>query len=78
MVRTQIRLTEEQMQALRRLSSVQGRSMAELVRAGVDRILKETTHSAAAQRFLNAAGRFNSRLGDVSENHDRYLAEDFG
>lgn len=77
MVRTQIQLTEEQMQALRQLSAEKGQSVAELVRTGVDQMLRDTNRKARAQRFLDAAGKFNSGLGDVSENHDKYLAEDF-
>jgi hypothetical protein len=34
----------------------------------VDQMLKETSRAARAQRFLNAAGKFNSGLGDMSRN----------
>ena len=77
MVRTQIQLTEEQMQALRVLSAEQGRSTAELVRTGVDRVLQESTREMRVKRLLSVVGKFNSGLKDVSENHDKYLTEDF-
>lgn len=65
------------MQALRQLSAERGRSIADLVRKSVDDMLKESSRESRAQRFLNAAGKFNSGLTDVSQNHDKYLAEDF-
>ena len=77
MVRTQIQLTEEQMQALRQLSAEQGRSVAELVRTGVDHVLRESTREIRVKRFLSAVGKFNSGLKDIARNHDKYLDEDF-
>jgi hypothetical protein len=76
MVRTRIQLTEEQMRALRRLSAEQGRSVAELVRKGVDHVLQESTREIRVKRFLSAVGKFNTGLGDLARNHDKYLAED--
>lgn len=77
MIRTQIQLTEEQLSALRKLSAEQGRSVADLIRNSVDHMLADSGREARGQRFLDAAGRFHSSAGDVSENHDKYLAEDF-
>jgi hypothetical protein len=65
------------MQALRQLSAEQGRSVAELVRSGVDQMLKETSREIRVKRLLSAVGKYNSGLTDVSRNHDKYLAEDF-
>jgi Arc/MetJ-type ribon-helix-helix transcriptional regulator len=77
MVRTQIRLTAEQIEALRRLGVQRHRSMAELIRESVDQMLERSDRAARAQRFLKVAGQFSSDLHDVSVNHDKYLAEDF-
>ena len=41
MVRTQIQLTEEQAEGLKRLAAERGVSMAELVRQSVQRLLEE-------------------------------------
>jgi hypothetical protein len=76
-LRTQVQFTEEQRQALRRLSAQQGRSIAELVRTDVEHVLRESDREVRARRFLKAVGKPNSGLGDVSRNHDKYLAEDF-
>ena len=76
MASVEIQFTEDQMQSLRWLSSKEGRSIEELVRAGVDRMLKDD-YELRAQRMLNAVGKFRAGISDIAENHDKYLAEDF-
>ncbi len=78
MVRTQVQLAEDQLEALRRLSAESGRSIAELVRLGVQLYLSSQQGLNADEqvgRALAAVGRFSSGAKDVSANHDRYLAE---
>jgi len=80
MVRTQIQLTEGQIQALRELSTSTGRSIADLVRQGVDSYLNTQPAPRPApqmERALRVAGRFSSGASDVSAHHDRYLAQAF-
>jgi len=77
MIRTQISLTEEQMAALRRMARQRRVSMASLVRGAVDAELERGATEAAWDRAMRAAGAFDSRLGDVAERHDDYLAQDF-
>jgi hypothetical protein len=65
---------------LRRLAAEDGKSLAELVRSGVELYLstRQTLGQAdRTERARRAAGRFHSGLKDVSRNHDRYLAEAF-
>jgi hypothetical protein len=81
MIRTQVQLTEEQMAALKRQAAASGRSVADLVREGVDLFLRSGNAPSEKQRqarALEAAGRFASGLRDVSTNHDRHLAEAYG
>lgn len=81
MVRTHVRLTEPQIEALRRLSAATGQSIAELIRQGVDQIVAVNRQPSPAERRERAkqvAGRFRSGQTDVSANHDRRLAEIFG
>ena len=75
MVRTQIQLTEEQASGLKDLSTRRGVSMAELVREGVERILKENRQEELWQRSFQLVGSFTDTASDVSENHDHYLEE---
>ncbi len=77
MIRTQIQLTEEQAQALRRLAAERGVSIAELVRQAVDRVLADRPEAALRARLVASLGGFHSGRSDISEEHDRYLAEAF-
>jgi predicted DNA-binding protein len=80
MVRTQIRLEERQLEALRRFSSETGRSIAELVREGVNLYLrsqKRPSREEQIRRARAAPGKFASGKKDASARHDQYLAEAF-
>jgi len=80
MIRTQVQLTEEQMAALRQISADTGRSMADLVREGVDLYLGsrlQPSREELVRRALSIVGKYSSGLTDIGRNHDRYLAEDF-
>jgi len=78
MVRTQVQLTGQQIGELRKLSLSTGRSVADLVRQGVDSLLQAKSTSRPAlqvERALRIAGKFSSGSTDVSTHHDRYFAE---
>lgn len=78
MVRTQIQLTNEQYESLKRMAKMEGIPMAELVRRGVDKILKSSvaiSEEELRQGALEIAGRFHSGKKDLSDKHDDYLAE---
>jgi predicted DNA-binding protein len=77
MVRTQIQLTDEQAQRLRRLAAERGVSMAALVRDGVERVLADDNRAELWRRALSVVGKYRDVEGakDVAENHDRYLEE---
>jgi len=80
MIRTQIQLTESQLKKLRQASSASGRSIADLVREGVELYLATRSAPSREERVRRAvavAGRFSSGSSDVSSNHDRYLSEAF-
>ncbi len=80
MVRTQIQLTERQAAFLRVRAAAEGVSMAELIRKYIDNVQKSALVTEAASRMQRAgaiAGQFRSGRGDLSESHDKYLAEDY-
>jgi hypothetical protein len=80
MIRTQVQLTERQLEALRHASATTGRSIADLIRQGVDQYLAGTSELGREERIeraIKVAGKFSSGRTDVSANHDRYLAEAF-
>lgn len=68
------------MGALRRLAQEEGRSIADLVREGVDIYLRSQhgpSREERVRRALHVVGKFASGCSDVSAEHDRYLAEAF-
>jgi Arc/MetJ-type ribon-helix-helix transcriptional regulator len=79
MVRTQVQLTEEQLEKLRRISAENGKSVAELVRLGVELYLssnRKPDQRELRERALRAAGRFSSGAPNtVARDHDEHLAE---
>lgn len=80
MVRTQIQLTEEQANALKKLASSRHLSIAELIRQAVDTIIKSNVvidTEERRKRAMDIVGRFSSGKHDISREHDKYLAEAF-
>ena len=80
LLRTQVQLTERQIRALRRLSAKSGRSIADLIRQGIDQYLasgREPTREERMERAIRVAGMFASGVTDVSADHDRHLADAF-
>lgn len=78
MIRTQIQLTEEQANALRKRAKEEQRSLADLIRCSVDDYLarpRRAGHQARYRRALDVIGKYDSRRHDVSSRHDAYLSE---
>lgn len=80
MVRTQIQLTDEQMEALRALSAFEKKPLAELIRRSVQNFLDQASsrESIKRQNALRVIGKFSSKADDGGTNHDKYLADGFG
>ena len=77
MVRTQVQLTREQAQGLKRLAETQGVSMAEIIRGCVEERLRQPeglTQEEIKQRLMAIAGGFHGP-SDLAERHDDYAAE---
>jgi len=78
MIRSQVQLTEAQLEALKELAARRGVSVAYLVRQGIDELIRAASTTTAEERrhrAIAAAGRFSSDRDDVSVRHDDYLAE---
>jgi len=78
MVRTQIQLTREQFEAVKRMAASRNISSAEVIRQAIEALVKSRRVLDEGQkrsRALKAAGAFRSGTHDVSKNHDAYLAE---
>jgi hypothetical protein len=75
-----IQLTSEQEEALRRVAEMRQKTVEDIIAEWVQRLLEESADNHwgnRRSRALNAVGRFRSGKRDVSEKHDKYLAEAF-
>lgn len=78
MVRTQIQLTREQFEAVKRMAASRNLSSAEVIRQAIEAMLKSRGGLEEGQkrsRAFKAVGAFGSGMHDVSKKHDAYLAE---
>ena len=80
MIRTQIQITSEQAEWIRKFAAREHISMSDIIRRGIDTYIqynKASQFEQSRKRALNAMGRFHSKHKDVATNHDKYLAEAF-
>lgn len=78
MHRIQIQLTVEQERALKEMARLRDTSISALVREGIDGLLapERVRDDVSRKRALALIGMFDSKgPGDVSEQHDRYIAD---
>jgi hypothetical protein len=78
MVRTQIQLTTEQSEAVRRLARERGVSAAEIIRQSIDRYVRtggRPSEEEVRRRALEVIGIARNGPGDLSLRHDAYFAE---
>ena len=80
MTRTQMQLTQVQLEQLRALAAEQGASISALIRRAVDNFLQDKlTPSREEQwnRAFNAIGQFSSAEPSTSAEHDAVIADAF-
>ena len=79
MIRTQIRLTDEQARRVKRIAVERQVSMAAVIREGVDLLLRSeetaATDDERIERAISVAGQFRSGGGDGAAQHDAHLQE---
>ncbi len=81
MIRTQIQLTENQSDMLKRISKKYNISISELIRRGVEMVIQsmpEVDIQEKRNRAFSLGGMFYSEEKDLSVNHDKYLNEVYG
>jgi Arc/MetJ-type ribon-helix-helix transcriptional regulator len=79
LVRTHVRLPEDDLIRLRRLAAEKGVSVSELVRRGVKQVLQSETGPARAELWERAGkviGKYHSGEADIGQRHDDYLPDD--
>jgi Arc/MetJ-type ribon-helix-helix transcriptional regulator len=82
MVRTQIQITEQQAEEVKRIARARRVSAAEIIREALDHLIRSGTGVTIAAedrraRALNAVGKFSSGKREISRKHDKYLSEAF-
>jgi len=81
-IRTQISMTEDQAEGLRRLSALRQKSQSALLREALDRLLADEERERRVAAARAAVGRFTDDTGDgrsdVSEDHDAALDDIWG
>jgi len=79
MVRTQIQLTEGQVERLKEYAARKGVSMTEVIRQSVELFL--ASESKKEEKLYikgkKAAGKYSSEILDLARKHDQYFLEDF-
>ena len=78
MVRTQIQLTREQAEAIKREVAERGASMAEIIRLCIDAHLRDVhrpSEEELRRRAASIVGMIKDGPSDMSRRHDDYLAE---
>lgn len=75
MKRVQIQFPDEMAEALQRHAADVHQPVTAVVRGAVARVLGEAERDRLWERALASVGGFNSGLGDIAENHDKYLNE---
>jgi hypothetical protein len=73
MIRTQIQLEEADFERLKREARRRSCSVSAFVRDSVKAALIESEREASGGSVMDLGGKYNSGLGDLAENHDRYL-----
>lgn len=77
MIRTQIQLTPEQSKGLKKMAKKENKSVAELIRQSVDKLITSNgiiDDALQRKKALEAIGKLHGPE-DLSEKHDDYLAE---
>ncbi|MGO9953493.1 MAG: ribbon-helix-helix protein, CopG family [Dissulfurispiraceae bacterium] len=79
MIRTQVQLTEKQVEKIKSIAARKRQSMAEVVRDAIDGMIEGKTRPDLGERrkrALELAGKYKGE-SDLSTRHDDYLSEDF-
>lgn len=78
MIQKEIKLTKKQVYELQKLSKIKGKSISELIRQGIDMVIKSNKAIISDEQrrcAVAVAGRFRSGYSNLSTNHDEHLIE---
>jgi post-segregation antitoxin (ccd killing protein) len=75
MIRTQIQLEPSTYAQMKTRAAAMHCSISELARQSIEEKLQRQSRADKWQESLTVLGRHGSGLGDLSENHDKYLTD---
>jgi metal-sulfur cluster biosynthetic enzyme len=75
MIRTQIQLEPATYEQMKKRATKMRCSVSELARQSIEEKLQRQNQADKWQVSLTVLGRYGSGLGDLSENHDKYLSD---
>ena len=75
-IRTQISLSQEQLDGARAEARRRGVSVAALLRDALERLLAQSEDDVLREQARNAVGGFRSRCRTISADHDDALVQD--
>jgi len=75
MVRTQIQFEKQTYEKLKANSKESGKSISEIVRRSLDRMIESQESDLKWGRALKSVGKFSSGLNDLAEKHDKHLGD---
>jgi len=75
MIRTQIQLEPGTYEEMKRRAAAMRCSISELARRSIEEKLQRQSRADKWGASLAILGRHGSGLGDLSENHDKYLTD---
>ncbi|HZB40376.1 MAG TPA: ribbon-helix-helix protein, CopG family [Ilumatobacter sp.] len=77
MIRTQISMTEEQQEALRRLAALRNVSQAAVLRDALDSLIGHDTRLRRLERARQLIGAYRSAASNTAVEHDEALDDAF-
>ncbi|MFA7233380.1 MAG: hypothetical protein WC076_04635 [Terrimicrobiaceae bacterium] len=77
MIRTQIQLEPSTYEEMKKRAVQLGCSIAELARRSIEEGLARQRQEDKWARTLEVAGRYRSGLGNLAEQHDEYLSDEW-
>ena len=77
MIRTQISMTDEQQEALRRLAALRNVSQAAVLRDALDSLIGRDAHVRRVERARQVAGKYRADDGENFLDHDAALDDAF-
>ena len=75
MVRTQIQFEKQTYEKLKANSKESGKSISEIVRRSLDRMIESQESDLKWGRALKSVGKFFSGLNNLAEKHDEHIGD---